>query len=192
MQDAIINGSGNSRFLKSINEFLTLYPDYESFALALIEGTLPIDLNGINPAGWAQQGTPLNKANLLSDTTETAIWGDTADRTVDEALAQIGAVAKSAQSTANTSNAKEYHAKIVSFAGTGTTGTFYINLPFTPTAIADMSMSSSYFGQAFCYQGKTVSGYGARATLNGKRIQLQITSTDSGWATETYRFLAVS
>jgi len=89
MQDAIINGSGNSRFLKSINEFLTLYPDYESFALALIEGTLPIDLNGINPAGWAQQGTPLNKANLLSDATETAIWGNTGNRTVDAALAQL-------------------------------------------------------------------------------------------------------
>lgn len=33
-----------------------------------------------------QVGTPLNKATLLTDSTETAIWGDAQDRTVDEAL----------------------------------------------------------------------------------------------------------
>ena len=33
-----------------------------------------------------QEGTPLNKANLLSDATETAMFGSAANRTVDERL----------------------------------------------------------------------------------------------------------
>lgn len=36
-----------------------------------------------------EAGTPLNKATLLSDTTEVAIWGNAANRTVDEALGRI-------------------------------------------------------------------------------------------------------
>ena len=69
MQDGIIMGTGNSRYLKSISGFLAMYPTYEAFAQALVAGTLPIDLSGKNPDGWAQQGTPLNKANLLTDAT---------------------------------------------------------------------------------------------------------------------------
>ena len=69
MQDAIALGTGNSRFLKSVSGFLALYPTYEDFVSALVAGTLPIDLNGINPDGWAQQGTPLDKASLLTDAT---------------------------------------------------------------------------------------------------------------------------
>lgn len=67
MIDSKLAGTGNSRFLKSVSNFKTLYPTYDDFVAALIAGTLPIDLNGINPNGWTQQGTPLNKANLLSD-----------------------------------------------------------------------------------------------------------------------------
>ena len=36
-----------------------------------------------------QEGTPLNKANLLSDATETAMFGAAANRTVDEAFAGL-------------------------------------------------------------------------------------------------------
>lgn len=83
MQDGIINGTGNSRYLKSISGFLALYPTYEAFAQALIAGTLPIDLNGKNPDGWAQQGTPLNKANLLTDAT-AALVGLGGEASVDD------------------------------------------------------------------------------------------------------------
>ena len=55
--------------MKSIVGFLAAYPTYEDFAAALVEGTLPIDLNGLNDAGWEQKPTYLNKANLLDDTT---------------------------------------------------------------------------------------------------------------------------
>ena len=39
--------------------------------------------------GPVQEGTPLNKATLLTDDTETAIWGDAQNRTVDEALKAV-------------------------------------------------------------------------------------------------------
>lgn len=73
MTDGIIKGSGNSRFLKSVANALTLYPTHESLMEALAAGTLPVDLNGINPAGWETQGTALNKANLLTDALCTAL-----------------------------------------------------------------------------------------------------------------------
>lgn len=93
MRDGITTSSGNSRYLKSVENFLSLYPNYEAFANALIAGTLPIDLNGINPAGWQQLGTSLNKANLMSDETESAIFGNAADRTVSQALAGLNRAA---------------------------------------------------------------------------------------------------
>ena len=88
MQDGIINGTGNSRYLKTISGFLSLYPTYEAFAQALIAGTLPVDLNGKNPDGWAQQGTPLNKANLLTDAT-AALVGLGAEANPDEMFATL-------------------------------------------------------------------------------------------------------
>lgn len=41
-----------------------------------------------------QEGTPLNKASLLSDATETAMFGASANRTVDEAFAGLAAQIK--------------------------------------------------------------------------------------------------
>lgn len=73
MEDMIIKGTGNSRWLKSVANIMTLYPTYESFAEALAAGTFPIDLNGINPAGVETSGTRLNKANLLADALCTSL-----------------------------------------------------------------------------------------------------------------------
>ena len=68
MQDAIMKGNGNSRYLKTVGEALSLYPTYEDFMQAMVTGIFPVDFNGINKDGWTQLGTLLNKANLLSDT----------------------------------------------------------------------------------------------------------------------------
>lgn len=89
MQDGIIAGNGNSRYLKTVAAALSLYPTYEDFITALIAGTFPIDLNGINEAGWSQKGTPLNKFTLVSDTTETKIWGSAGNHTVDQVFSKI-------------------------------------------------------------------------------------------------------
>lgn len=100
MQDAIMKGNGNSRYLKSVASFLSLYPTYEDFAQALMAGTLPIDLNGVNSAGWSQEGTPLNKASLLKDTT-AALYGLTASAVPDEALAAIKPLIEAANANAD-------------------------------------------------------------------------------------------
>ena len=88
MQDAIALGTGNSRYLKSVSGFLSLYPTYEAFVEALVAGDLPVDFNGINPDGWAQQGMPLDKANLLTDAT-AALVGLGSDATVNNMLAAL-------------------------------------------------------------------------------------------------------
>lgn len=72
MTNGVINQTGNSRYLQTVAQALSLYPTYESFMQALISGTFPIDLAGINPSGWDVQGTPLNKDTLLKDTTASA------------------------------------------------------------------------------------------------------------------------
>lgn len=89
MQDGVIKGTGNSRYLKSIAAFLTQYPTYEAFAAALAAGTLPIDLNGINETGWETLGTALNKANLLQDAT-AALYGLGSDAVPDDVLSYLG------------------------------------------------------------------------------------------------------
>lgn len=89
MRDTIIKGAGNSRLLKSVPNALTLYPTYESFVQALATVGLPIDLLGLQAAGVEQMGTDLNKANLLSDATETAIWGNATDRTINDTLLKL-------------------------------------------------------------------------------------------------------
>ena len=88
MQDSIMAGEGNSRYLKSVEDFLTRYPTYADFARALIEGTLPIDLNGINPEGWQVIGTALNKANLLQDDTAESLGLDSTS-TVNDAIDKL-------------------------------------------------------------------------------------------------------
>ena len=83
MDDGIIKGTGNSRFLKSaISDDLT----FEQFKSMLRAGTLPVDLFGINPSGWDVIGTALSKANLLTDETAEMFGLTGNDRTVESAF----------------------------------------------------------------------------------------------------------
>lgn len=88
MKDTITKGTGNSILIKSVSDFLTQYPTYEDMATALVTGTFPIDLMGLNSDGVEQTGTALNKANLLTDETAAAL-GLTGSATPNEALAQM-------------------------------------------------------------------------------------------------------
>lgn len=85
MKDFIQRGSGDSRFLKS-----SLPPETSwAQALALLRaGEFPIDLAGMNPAGWLQLGTLLSKANLLRDETAEDL-GLTAEAVPDDAFRAI-------------------------------------------------------------------------------------------------------
>lgn len=68
MQDLIPRGTGNSRWMKSS---IPTGTTWEEVLAMLRSGTFPFDLNGINSAGISQQGTALNKANLLPDAVAT-------------------------------------------------------------------------------------------------------------------------
>lgn len=94
MKDFVPKGTGNSRYLKSVSDFLTIYPDYASFAKALIAGTLPVDFNGLNADGVQQTGTALNKANLLTDATAATLGLTGDDVTVNDALKKLSEKAK--------------------------------------------------------------------------------------------------
>lgn len=90
MKDFYPKGTGNSRYLKSSIPATTTHDDLISM---LRSGTFPIDLNGINNAGVAQQGTPLNKATLLQDAT-AALFGLSTDAVPDDVLAYVGKYAQ--------------------------------------------------------------------------------------------------
>ena len=100
MTDGIIKGTGNSRYLKSVANFMALYPTYEAFAQALIAGTLPVDLYGVNAGGWQVRGNDINKASLLKDAT-ASLYGKGTTATVDDILAAIRPLITTAQNKAD-------------------------------------------------------------------------------------------
>ena len=100
MTDTVLRGTGNSRSLRSVSNFLTLYPSYNAFAQALVQGTLPIDLGALNSAGLTRRGTDLNKANILTDATATGM-GLTSSATPNQAFAKLRALIKAAQDDAD-------------------------------------------------------------------------------------------
>lgn len=167
MTDGIIKGTGNSRFLRTVANAKTLYPTWDAALNALIQGTFPIDLNGFNSSGWNQQGTMLNKANLLSDTTASA-YGKGAAATVNEILAAARSLISAAQSKADSAQSKADSAQskadsaysiasgihIVAGAYTGDgAASRFINVGFSPAVVmvvqgGGLSTSIKYGGFA--------------------------------------------
>ena len=88
MNDGVIAETGNSRNLRTVAGIRQLAPTYDAFLELLVKGEFPIDWNGKNPDGWAQQGTELNKANLLTDAT-AALMDLGAEATPNEMLAAL-------------------------------------------------------------------------------------------------------
>lgn len=134
MQDTIIKGTGNSRTLGSVPNFLTLYPTYEAFGQALINKQLPIDLGPLNPAGVQTAGTDLNKGNLLKDAT-AALYGLSAAAVPDQVLAMARNLISAAQNTAN----GRVQIAMGSYVGTGVRSTeanpLVLTFPFSPALV---------------------------------------------------------
>lgn len=81
MVDSVIAGTGNSRYLRTSLSASTTWED----ALTMLRaGTFPIDLAGINLAGFTTLGTALNSATLLKSAVITALGLD-ADATPSDA-----------------------------------------------------------------------------------------------------------
>lgn len=89
MKNFYPKGTGNSRYLKSSIPATTTHEDLVNM---LRNGTFPIDLNGINVAGVAQQGTPLNQATFLKDAT-ASLFGLGTDAVPDDVLALLSKAA---------------------------------------------------------------------------------------------------
>lgn len=86
MNDGIIKGEGNSRYLKTVADAMDRWPTWPDALREMIAGTFPFDLNGINAAGWKKIGTAMDKANTLTDDTAALLGGVD---TVNEALAVL-------------------------------------------------------------------------------------------------------
>lgn len=183
MTDGVIKSTGNSRYLKSVANFMALYPTYEDFAAALIRGDLPIDLNGINANGWSQQATPLTKANLLSDAT-AAIFGYGSTATVNNVLNHIGGYKQHWINRLAT----------LSYAGTGTYGASKpttITFPFPPEIVIiypdRIRMGSDYHIGLAWYPSGTSVYWNSSAILLKNQTQLFIYGylANTGYGVET-------
>ena len=85
MQDQIIKGTGDSRYLRSS---IAVGTTLEQIITLLRNGEFPIDFAGYNSEGIDTQGTDLNKANLLQDTT-AQLFNLGTDATPNDVLASI-------------------------------------------------------------------------------------------------------
>lgn len=82
MKDTVIKGNGKSRIIKAPTDMPTTFEEWRAQLLA---GTATLDI-GLNAAGCDVVGTPMSKANLLSNATKTALGLSEDDPTVNNAL----------------------------------------------------------------------------------------------------------
>lgn len=82
MKDTIIKGDGTSRTVKAP---ATMPETFEEWRSQLMDGSATLDI-GLNEAGCDVVGTALNKNNMLTDATASALELQSADPTVNEAL----------------------------------------------------------------------------------------------------------
>ena len=82
MKDTVIKGNGKSRSIKAPTD---MPATFEEWRTQLLAGTATLDID-LNAAGCDVVGTAMNKANLLSDTTKSALELSGSDPTVNDAL----------------------------------------------------------------------------------------------------------
>ena len=194
MEDMIIKGTGNSRWLKSVANIMTLYPTYESFAEALAAGTFPIDLNGINPAGWNIMGDKLDKATLLTDALCTAL-GLATTATPTQAMEKLRQLVNTAQSTAN----GRPRVAFGSYSGDDASSR-NIYLPGTPIAVifgtmagmfavTNNSFSQTYYG-GILSPGNDLKKYGGNivASLSGSTMTVYHDTYDRKTNSSTWSY----
>lgn len=208
MTDGIIKGTGNSRFLKGPANAAALYPDFPSFRDAWAAGTLPIDLNGINPAGWDVVGDKIGKETLLTDALCTAL-GLPTTATPTQAMDKLRQLVNTAQSGVN-NGVKLAAGKYV---GNGDSSTYpspnpsqTIVLPFTPKAVfvakkqaiiygSSVNIGLATTGSAACYPYENSNSI-LEIRANGFLVSIQRNSSNNGYdglngASITYNYLAV-
>lgn len=156
MQDTIITGTGNSHTLKTVADFLTRYPTYADFAAGFIAGEIPADIGPLVAAGVQQQGTALNKANLLTDATGTKL-GLATTATPNDALSALASRYGTCATAAATA------AKVVTLPGFSlATGTaIAVKFTYANTAASPTLNVNGTGAKSIAVYGTTAAGSGA-------------------------------
>ena len=146
MKDSILAGTGNSRYLKtSLSADITWQRALE----LLRAGTFPVDFNGTNPNGYTQVGTPLNKANLMTDATaakmdltSSATPNDFLGVVADRVNSVIHYTTGEVETGGTWIDGKPIYRALFTGSGSKTAGTNKLetvgNLAFTPDTIVSM------------------------------------------------------
>ena len=180
MQDLVALGTGNSRLMKSnISPSTTL----SELISMLNNGTFPYDIGPLNAAGISQQGTALNKANLLTDATASLI-GLSSDATPNDAFQTLRKLVSTAQSTA------DGRARFTTGTYTGQSSEISsswrtISLGYQPKAVIVSSPSGSFTG----HNAMAFPGFPAQMRQNyGGDISLYagVQITSSGFQVRNY------
>ena len=132
MKDTVIKGNGKSRSIKAPTD---MPETFEEWRTQLLAGTATLDI-GLNAAGCDAVGTALTKANMLSDTTKSALELTDSDPTVNDALYALN----QKDSEIKTLIAKCGNCDVVtgSYTGTGahdTGSTLTLNFEGTPVLV---------------------------------------------------------
>lgn len=182
MKDSVIKGTGNSRTLKSVPNFMSIYPTYEAFAEAMVAGTLPVDLSALQAVGTQTFGTDYSKATCLPQPTESAIWGDIGDRTIGEALLKLRNLITTAQSKADTAD-NRFRCTYGTYIGSGPSSgltTKTISLGFkgrllivgtsrSSTGVIASPSAFTCFGNPSYSEEMSISFSGNNVTISGQR-----------------------
>ena len=200
MTDGVIKGTGNSRYLKTVSNAPTQYPTYEAFIQALAAGTLPIDLNGINSTGWTQTGTPLNKANLLTDAT-AALAGLASTATPNTMFAKLANLITSLDTEVGGKCSIETGSYVgVDVSGTGTPKTLtfsrtpqvlFVNAVSRTTDLHTFQFVAFRGHPSFGVLHQSLSGEMVDATFNDKSVTLQGDAHITNNTYCTYYYLAI-
>lgn len=94
MKDTIIKGNGKSRIIKAPDDMPATYTEWRDQLIAgngFLDTQVNTDVASAN-AGLDTLGTALNKANLLTDATATALGLTQTDPTINDALSLLGGV----------------------------------------------------------------------------------------------------
>lgn len=164
MQEGLIKGTGNSRYLKSS---IPAGTTWEQALAMLTAGTFPIDLNGINAAGWAVIADALNKANLLPDSVAAAL-GLAGNPQVKDALLAVAAV-------------KPYVTG--SYIGDNTSNRL-IDLGFRPSAVIVFAEAPAWTGSSSSYSNMGFMIDGVPTYTSGGNFAGQIVS--NGFSVSAY------
>ena len=178
MKDGVMNGTGNSRYLKSN---IPVGTTWEQALAMLIAGTFPIDLNGINPDGWAVISDALNKANLLPDDVVQTLGLTQENPQVKDALVML-----------------DTHKCVVgTYTGDGAKTNREINLGFKPELVIlydnprDKYYNYNYF---LMLLNDEEAGYAGRVKQSdhGFVILPNGTSANTGWNRDGYPYSFVA